>query len=152
MIYSKRYKIYFLFYQLIECWSSFVISWCKWNWSHDKDYILGIADLLCHVTKNPNPNCKPVSGFQNLLKSAVAYIKNFPIKKSSLSAISVWHGDAGDVVASPTLKNWPLSGQKFWKFGQSIQLHSHVMRQCLFCKLRQNINQINGKIMAKTAK
>jgi len=27
--------------------------------------------------------------------------------------ISVRYGDAGDVVASPTLKNWPLFGQKF---------------------------------------
>ena len=63
--------------------------------------------------------------------------------------ISVRHGDAA---ASPTLKNWPLFGQKFSKFGQSIQLHSHVMRYCLFSKLRQNNKQINGKIMAKTAK
>jgi len=37
--------------------------------------------------------------------------------------ISVRHGDA---VASPILKNWPLFGQKFSKFGQSIQLHSHA--------------------------
>ena len=29
-------------------------------------------------------------------------------------------------VASPMLKNWPLFGQKLSKFGQSIQLHSHV--------------------------
>jgi len=36
-----------------------------------------------------------------------------------LLLISVQHEDAGDAVASPTLKNWPL-------FGQSIQLHSHV--------------------------
>jgi len=41
-------------------------------------------------------------------------------------SISVQHGDAGDAVASPTLKNWPLFGQKFSKFGQSVQLHSHV--------------------------
>ena len=41
-----------------------------------------------------------------------------------LVAISVRHGDAGDVVASPKLKNWPLYGQKFSTFGQSIQLHS----------------------------
>jgi len=40
--------------------------------------------------------------------------------------ISVQHGDAGDAFASPTLKNWPLFWQKFSKFGQSIQLHSHV--------------------------
>jgi len=42
------------------------------------------------------------------------------------TCISVRHGDAGDAVASPTLKNWPLFGQKFSKLGQSIQLHSHV--------------------------
>jgi len=39
------------------------------------------------------------------------------------ATISVRHGDA---VASPTLKNWPLFGQKFSKFWQSIQQHSHV--------------------------
>jgi len=44
----------------------------------------------------------------------------------SINAISVWRGDAGDAVASPTPKNWLLFGQKFSKFGQSIQLHSHV--------------------------
>ena len=36
------------------------------------------------------------------------------------AGISVWHGDA---VTSPKLKNWPLFGQKFSIFGQSIQLH-----------------------------
>jgi len=40
--------------------------------------------------------------------------------------ISVRHGHAGDAVASPTLKNWSLFGQKFSKFGQGIQLHAHV--------------------------
>ena len=40
--------------------------------------------------------------------------------------ISVRHADAGDAVASPMLKNWPLFRNKFSKFGQSIQLHSHV--------------------------
>jgi len=40
-------------------------------------------------------------------------------------SISVRHGDAGDAVTSPTLENWPLFGQKFWTFGQIIQLHSH---------------------------
>jgi len=40
-----------------------------------------------------------------------------------LGHISIRHGDA---VASPTLKNWLLFGQKFSKYGQSIQLHSHV--------------------------
>jgi len=43
-----------------------------------------------------------------------------------LECISIRHGDAGDAVASPKLKNWPLFGQKFSKFGQSMQLHSHV--------------------------
>ena len=40
--------------------------------------------------------------------------------------IGVRHGDAGDAIASPTLKNWPLFGQKFLKFEQSIQLNPHV--------------------------
>jgi len=40
--------------------------------------------------------------------------------------ISVRHGDAGVAVASPKLKNWPLFGQKFSTFGQSMQLHSRV--------------------------
>jgi len=43
-----------------------------------------------------------------------------------VTGISLRHGDAGDTVASPTLKNWPLFGQKISKFGQSIQLHSRV--------------------------
>jgi len=47
---------------------------------------------------------------------------------ATLLPISVRHGDAGDAVASPTLKNWPLFGQKFSKFGQSVQLHSHAMK------------------------
>jgi len=46
-----------------------------------------------------------------------------------LSDISVRHGDAGDAVASPTLQNWPLFGQKFSNFGQSIQLHSHASEE-----------------------
>jgi len=40
--------------------------------------------------------------------------------------ISVRHGDTGDAVASPKLKNWPVFVQKFSTFGQSIQLHSRV--------------------------
>jgi len=74
-------NILFSFYQVIECWSSFAISWCRWNWSHGKGYILGLANLLYHITKNLNPNCKPVSVFQILSMSAVAYIKIFPIKR-----------------------------------------------------------------------
>jgi len=45
------------------------------------------------------------------------------MKFTMVMVISVQHGDA---VASPMLKNWPLFGQKFSKFGQSTQLHSHV--------------------------
>jgi len=30
--------------------------------------LLGLADRLCHISQNPNPNDKAVSGFQNLLK------------------------------------------------------------------------------------
>jgi len=37
------------------------------NWSHDKDYILGLGDRLCRTTKNPNTNSKHVSDFQNIL-------------------------------------------------------------------------------------
>jgi len=40
--------------------------------------------------------------------------------------MSIRHWDAGDAVATPMLKNWPLFGQKFSTFGQSMQLHSHV--------------------------
>jgi len=43
-----------------------------------------------------------------------------------LLIINVQHGDAGDTVTSPKLKNWPLFGQKFSTFGQSVQLHSHI--------------------------
>jgi len=53
---------------LIECWSFLQLAELDWlNWSHDnyKDSILGLA----------------VSDFQNLLKSAVAYIKRLPIKR-----------------------------------------------------------------------
>ena len=46
--------------------------------------------------------------------------------QKSFAPISVQHGDAGDVVASPTLKNWPLFGKNFSRFGQSMQLHSHI--------------------------
>ena len=73
-----------LFYQLIECWSSFAISWCRWNWSHDEDYILRLVDLLCHITKNPNSNCKRVSGFQNLFKKCCSLHQIFSHKKSRL--------------------------------------------------------------------
>ena len=77
-------SIFSLFYQLIECWSSFAICRCRWNWSHEKGYILGLPDLLCHITKNPNSNCKPVSGFQNLLKKCCSLHQTFSHKKSRL--------------------------------------------------------------------
>ena len=80
-ILSVLQNIFSLFYQLIECWSSFAISWCRWNWSHDKDYILILVDLLCHINKNPNPNSEPVSGFQNLLKKCCSLRQNFPTKR-----------------------------------------------------------------------
>jgi len=70
------------FYQLIECWSSFAISWCRSNWSYDKDYTHGLVDLLCHITQIINL-CLV---FKTYWKSAVAYIKSFPRKGSSLSA------------------------------------------------------------------
>jgi len=77
-------NIFSLFYQLIECWSSFAIGWCRWNWSHCEDDILGLADLLCHITKNSNSNCKPVSDYQNLLKKCCSLHQKFSHKKSSL--------------------------------------------------------------------
>jgi len=53
------------------------------NWSHDKDYILGLADRLCHsLTKNPNPNGKPVSDFQNVLKTCCSLHQKFSHKKN----------------------------------------------------------------------
>jgi len=38
----------------------------------------------------------------------------------------VQHGDAGDEIASPTLKNGPLFGQKFSTFERCIQLYIHM--------------------------
>jgi len=66
--------------------------------------------------------------------------------------ISVRHGDAGDAVVSPTLKNWPLFGQKFSKFGKFIQLHSLVSEVVSIVQTKVNNNQLNGKTMDKTAK
>jgi len=54
------------------------------NWSHDKDYILGLTDRLCHITQNPNPNYKPVSGFQNLFKKYYSLHQTFSHKKSGI--------------------------------------------------------------------
>jgi len=48
-----------------------------------------------------------------------------------------------DAVASPTLKIWPLIGQKFSAFGQSIELHSHVNEVV-------SIFPPNAKIMTKS--
>jgi len=65
----------------------------------------------------------------------------------TVRSISVRHGDAGDAVAFPTLKNWPLFGQKFSKFGQSIQLHSHVREVVVsIFQTKANNNQINGNL------
>ena len=63
--------------------------------------------------KKTDPNLE--SFFSAIAESCVVF-KN----------ISVQDGDAGDAVASPKLKNCPLLGQKFSKFGQCIQRHSHV--------------------------
>jgi len=142
---SRHHQLLF-----IDCWSSFAINRCRWNWSccdrkyraaraqsfapwqeatteitrrdhsiiacsrhthvflffahipfvvnhtinatpperlqqsYDKDCILGLLDLLCHITKNPKPNCKPVSNFQNLLKKCCSLHQNISHKKSCL--------------------------------------------------------------------
>jgi len=66
----------------------------KWlNWSHDKDYILGLADRLCHITSNLNPNGKPVSDFQNLLKKYCSLHQKFSHKKSRIYQPS-WNNNA----------------------------------------------------------
>jgi len=54
------------------------------NWSHDKDYILRLADRFCHTTLNPNPNRKSVSNFQKLLKKYCSLHQKFSHKKSRL--------------------------------------------------------------------
>jgi len=63
--------------------------------------------------------------------------------------ISVRHGDAGDAVAFPALKNWLLFGQKFSKFGQSIQLNSRVSEVASIfqteAKYQSNQRQNNGQ-------
>jgi len=56
--------------------------------------------------------------YQWLLGSCVEFSQT-----AVVLVISAWYGDA---VVSPMLKNWPLFGQKFSTFGQSIQLLSHV--------------------------
>jgi len=57
-------------------------DWLNWSDNNYKDYNLGLADLLCHITENSNANSKPVSDFQNLKRTA--YIQSFPIKELSL--------------------------------------------------------------------
>jgi len=57
---------------------------------------------------------------------------------TTVATIGLWHGDAGDAVASPTLKNWPLFGKKFSTFGQSMQLHSLISEIVSIFQLRQN--------------
>jgi len=49
-----------------------------------------------------------------------------PKERKYLFSISVRYGDAGDAVASPTLENWPLFGQKCSAFGKIIQLHPYL--------------------------
>jgi len=58
----------------------------------------------------------------------IVVVSTFKQKNYFISGagISVEYRDARDAVASPTLKNWPLFGPNFSKFGQLIQLHSHV--------------------------
>jgi len=51
---------------------------------HMTRIILGLADRLCHLTYNPNPNGKPVSNFQNLLKKYYSLHQKFSHKKSHL--------------------------------------------------------------------
>ena len=115
-----------LFYQLIECWSSFAISWCRWNWSYDKDYTHGLADLFCHITKNPNPNCKPVSGFQILLKKCCSLHKKFPHEKSRLYQPSLSNN-----VESP---NDDHSQSRISLWTRFIVLTTSAMNSVLYCK------------------
>ena len=73
----------------------------------------------------------PTSSSKKILKTPLLQCPTSSYKlranlESKVTDISVRHEDVGDAVASPTLKNWPLFGQKFSKFGQSTQLHSHV--------------------------
>ena len=83
--YSQCCKIYFLYFiNWLNARALSQLADAKWNWSYDKDYIFGFADLLCHITENHNPNCKLVSGFQNLLKKCCSLHQKFSHEKSRL--------------------------------------------------------------------
>jgi len=112
-----------------------VSLWCR------KDEALCVRPLALHRQQ-------PEKDKQNVHFAPSGKISAY----AHAASISVRHGDAGDAVASPTLKNWPLFGQNFSKFEQSIQLHSHVSEVVSIFQIRQNSNQINYKIIAKTAK
>jgi len=56
----------------------------------------------------------------------MAMHNNFSKTTPNVITISVRHADAGDAVASPMLKNWPLFGQKISTLGQPTHLHSHI--------------------------
>ena len=57
---------------------------------------------------------------QQCMKIVIVFTFKHKNDVISDAGISVQLGDTGYAVASPTLKNWPLFGQKFSKFGQSI--------------------------------
>jgi len=69
---------------------------------------------------SPTQSARPVSVRRFVFEDSVSG------DSVEVFSISIRHGDAGDAVASPTMKHWPLFGQKFLKFGPSIHLHSHV--------------------------
>ena len=75
----------------LNAWALLQLAEPDWlNWSHDKDYILGLADRLCNLTLSPSINGKPVSDFQNYFKSTVAYIKCLPLKRVvSISRVEI---------------------------------------------------------------
>jgi len=99
---------------------------------YNKNYHAGI--FLCHIPLLCKRNwCVLQNSKTNRNKSSVSsklvfFPHMFPWLVPIIVGISVRHGDAGDAFASLTLKIWPLFGQKFSKFGQIIQLHSHVSR------------------------
>ena len=102
------------------------------NCSYDKDYILGLADLLCHITKNPYPNCKPVFGFQNLLnddKVSIWCALLAPQWKQSLGSTSVQVGES-----------WSLKSSIAWQAKQktSANLDHHWSKKCLFLCVQTN--------------
>jgi len=110
--------------------------WIKsaWKYCYIFSEILPLVSefwSVCHqfFKKSSLINCQLIFGslsdnrFSALFSN---WLSSYRIAFMSVLIISVGHRDAGDVVVSPTLKNWPLFGQKFSKFGQGMQLHSHV--------------------------